>query len=324
MKPQISIIVPIYNVEKYIERCCRSLFELTLTDLEFIFVDDCSPDNSSEIVKSVVLDYPNRISQVHILRHERNRGISCARNSGLSIATGTYIAYCDSDDYVDTEMYEKLYNMAVSTASDVVTCDFYFAFSNKAQPYQTFRANKKHDITLNNYIKSSWTTLWNMIVKKELYDTHKLRSPEGISYCEDFWLGVRLIHFANKVTTINEPLYYYNQENSTSIMKSRDDKSVSEERECYIQTIRFFEEQGVISTFQEALSWRILKNKQDLVLNPSSHALFLSIYPASHKYILSCPTSFCNRKIKCMMWLLTHRLGFITVTIDHLRSILKR
>lgn len=324
MKPKISIIVPIYNVEKYIERCCRSLFEQTLPDLEFIFVDDCSPDNSSAIVRTILQDYPNRINQVHIIQHESNKGLTCARNSGLALATGTYVAHCDSDDYVDAQMYEKLYNAAISQGADIVTCDFNFVFSEKIQRYNNFMTDKNHDKTLVNYIKSGWTTLWCMIVKKEIYDKHQLKSPKDITYTEDFWLGVRLLYFANKVSHINEPLYYYNQENTSSIMKSRDIKSVNEERECYLQTIRFFEAQGVIDKFQEALSWRVLKNKQDLVLDPSSHTLFLSIYPASHKYIMSCPTSFCNKKIKCMMWLLTHKLGFLTVTINRLRSLIRR
>lgn len=325
MKPKISIIVPIYNVEKYIERCCRSLFEQTLSDIEYIFVDDCSPDNSISIVRSVVEEYPNRIDQVHIIKHLSNKGLTSARNSGLSMATGTYIAHCDSDDYVDTQMYEKLYNAAIAIGgADIVTCDFNFVFPDRIQRYNNYMADANHDQTLINYIKASWNTLWCMIVKKDIYDDHQLKSPEDITYTEDFWLGVRLIYFAKKVTNVNEPLYFYNQENIISIMKSRNSKSINEERECYLQTIRFFEEQGVIDKFQEALSWRILKNKQDLVLDPASHALFLSIYPASHKHILSCPKSFCNQKIKCMMWLLTHHLGFVTVTIDHLRSILKR
>lgn len=325
MKPKISIIVPIYNVEKYIERCCRSLFEQTLSDLEYIFVDDCSPDNSISIVKSVVEEYPNRKNQVHIIKHHSNKGLTCARNSGIAIATGTYIAHCDSDDYVDTLMYEKLYNAAIDQGgADIITCDFNFVYPDRIQRHDIFMVDDSHDKTLINYIRSGWTTLWCMIVKKEIYDEHHLRSPEDIIYTEDFWLGVRLMYFANKMTNVHEPLYYYNQENTTSIMKSRDGKSVNEERECYLQTIRFFEEQGVIDKFQEALSWRILKNKQDLVLDPSSHALFLSIYPVSHKYIWSCPTSFCNKKIKLMMWFLTHHLGFVTVTINNLRSLLRR
>ena len=94
---KISIIVPIYNVEQYIERCARSLFEQTYDDIEYVFVDDCSPDNSLNILYEVLNDYPHRISNVKIIRHIENKGLTAARNSGLEVATGDYIAHCDSD-----------------------------------------------------------------------------------------------------------------------------------------------------------------------------------------------------------------------------------
>lgn len=105
--PKISVIVPIYKVEKYIGRCARSLFEQSLEDMEFIFVDDCSPDNSISIVKTMAEDYPKRKNQIKFLHHKVNRGLTTTRNTGLSVATGDYIAYCDSDDWFDLTMYEN-------------------------------------------------------------------------------------------------------------------------------------------------------------------------------------------------------------------------
>ena len=118
--PKISVIVPVYGVEKYIERCARSLFEQTLEDIEYIFVDDCTPDNSISILCKVLSDYPNRKKQVKILHHEKNKGLAQARQTGLKIASGEYIAHCDSDDWVDKDLYEIAHNKAKSESLDVV------------------------------------------------------------------------------------------------------------------------------------------------------------------------------------------------------------
>ncbi len=118
--PKLSIIVPVYGVAQYIEQCALSLFEQTLDDLEYIFVDDCSPDNSIEILEKVMENYPQRKKQVTIVRFEKNRGLPYARKIGLSRATGDYIIYCDSDDFVDRHIYENMYKACICGGLDVV------------------------------------------------------------------------------------------------------------------------------------------------------------------------------------------------------------
>jgi len=117
--PKVSVIIPVYGVEKYIERCIRSLFEQTLDDIEYIFVDDCTPDNSISILRKVLSEYPNREKQVKILHHEKNKGLAQARQTGLKIASGEYIAHCDSDDWVDKDLYKIAHNKAKSESLDV-------------------------------------------------------------------------------------------------------------------------------------------------------------------------------------------------------------
>ena len=107
--PKVSVIVLIYKVEKYIERCARSLFCQTMQDIEYVFVNDCTPDCSIQILQSVIDEYPQRKSDIKIISHEKNMGSGVARNTGLEVADGEYIIYCDGDDWVDPDMYEKLY-----------------------------------------------------------------------------------------------------------------------------------------------------------------------------------------------------------------------
>ncbi len=105
--PKVSVIIPVYGVEKYIERCARSLFEQTLDDIEYLFIDDCTPDKSIEMLKQVLEDYPHRKPQVVIHRMEQNSGQAAVRKWGMQNAIGDYVIHCDSDDWVELTMYEE-------------------------------------------------------------------------------------------------------------------------------------------------------------------------------------------------------------------------
>ena len=102
---RVSVVVPIYNVSQYIERCVRSLFEQTLQDIEYIFVNDCTPDASIAILEKLMEEYPARKKQSQVIHHEKNQGLACSRIDGVKVATGKYIIHCDSDDWVDTRNF---------------------------------------------------------------------------------------------------------------------------------------------------------------------------------------------------------------------------
>ncbi len=318
MHPKVSIIIPIYKVEKYIERCVQSLMEQSLSDIEYIFVDDGSPDKSMEILRQTIANYPNRSDRIHIITHETNKGLTAARNTGLAIATGEFIAYCDSDDWVHPQMYEALYNAAVKNQADLAYCDFIFAEPTKLTEYKTVDFSADKIKLLSSYIQTTWTVLWNILARKELYTAHSLRSPNEISYCEDFNLAVKLFYFATKIIKVEQPLYYYNQLNSSSIVHNLNRKTELDERWSYLDIIQFFKEQGALDLYHREMCWRILKSKQEWVLNTDTHQEFLRLHPDSHKYIWSCP--YINKKLKIMMWCLTHHLPWITYTMIYARN----
>lgn len=324
MHNKVSVIVPIYNVCNYIERCVCSLFEQTLKEIEYIFVDDASPDDSIDVLKLCIEKYPERKEQVVIITHDRNKGLTAARNTGLAVATGKYVAHCDSDDFVDKDMYRLLYEKAEKTNASLVYCDFYFRCQgNRLERYNTVPLLGKVD-HLKSYIASQWTVIWNMIAKKELYEKYNLLSPSTATFCEDFHLSVRLMFYATSISKVDLPLYYYNQENINSIMHNLNTRHVLEERIVYCEIVQFLEENKCLGQYEREISWRILKNKQYDVLDAKLHHEFLQKNPWSHKYILSCPTRFCNRKIKFMMWLLAHRCRYMLLPILWLRKLLKR
>lgn len=318
---KLSIIVPVYNVENYIERCARSLFEQTLGDIEYIFINDGSTDASIAILENVILNYPERKSQIYIL-NQVNEGVSIARNKGLEIAKGDYIAFCDSDDWVSYDMYEKLYDRAVLFQAEVVYCDFYMFYGEAGTKiYKTNPLIKSKVEFLRSYM-SSYTVLWNMIVRRDLYEEHKLCFPIHIRYREDFHLGIRVYYYAQKIEKVNEPLYYYNKLNLNSALCNRSKRQFNDELTCDLDIISFFSKEKVIEQYKDKLSWGILRDKQDLVLNSNKHNEFLSIYPESHMYIWSCP--YINVKMKLMMWFLVHHLGFLVQIINQIRIVIGR
>lgn len=320
--PLVSVIVPVYNVAPYIERCAKSLFEQTLKDIEIIFVDDCSPDNSIELVKNLASNYHDRLAQIKYVRHEHNRGLAQARKTGLDVATGKYVAHCDSDDYVSVEMYEKLYDEAEKTKSEIVYCDFLMDYGFQKTICRSVELCQDKVLFLERYISFVWTSLCNLFVKRSLYLGNLISYPIGISYCEDFYVSCQLFYYAKKISKVNEPLYCYNRTNESSIMHGLNSKTFEDEKTTYQFIIAFIAEHDLGRRLEKVLSWRVLKNKQDLVLFPDKHEEYLKFFPVSRKYIWSCP--FCNRKIKIMMWMLTHGMRPIVVGIDKLRFTLGR
>lgn len=302
---KVSIIVPIYKVERYVERCSRSLFEQTLDEIEYIFVDDCSPDNSINVIKKVLADYPNRESQVKFVHHKENKGLTAARNTGLYHSTGLFVAHCDSDDWVEKDMYESLYNKAIIENSDVVICDFIMEFATESKPYRTVEVCKDKALLLKNFIVTGWPVIWNILAKRSLYFINNLKSPEHITYCEDFFLAIRLLYYAEKVSKVTKYLHHYNRTNNTSLLNDLSVKSIADEYTCNIETYNFFQKNNNYGTYEKEMSWRILRCQKERVLNPDRHQVFVDNAKFAHKYIWSCP--FINIKMKIMMWMLVHK-----------------
>lgn len=318
---KVSVIVPVYNVEKYIERCARSLFSQTLDELEYIFVNDCSTDSSIDILREVVNEYPDRKNCVNIVAHDKNRGSSAARNTGLSIAHGKYIAYCDSDDWIEATMYECLYDLACRSKADIVYCDFYEDYGNKRVVHKTVDPQKNKLEFLRSYM-NGWTVIWNLIANRDLYIKHGLVSPEGLAYREDAVLTIPLYFYALKIEKADRPLYYYNKSNSGSILTTKGKNFSDDVIASDLMIIDFFTEVGLIASFEKELAWGMLRDKQDMILSPKDFKKFMAIYPQSHKYIWSCP--YLNVKMKSMMWLVVHHAEWLVASIDTLRKLLKR
>ena len=217
---KISIIVPVYNVEKYISRCLNSLINQTLDDIEIICVNDCSVDNSFQIVK----EYAARDSRFVLIEHETNQGLGSARNSGIGIASGEYIIFIDSDDYIDTDYCEKLYNTAKKYDADIVVTNL-LKHKKRYNRYNVFFKSIKEAIDLSDKInickdnKQRFFNATNKIFRNDFLKYNKILFQVGC-YFEDVMFTVKSIFLANKIVSCPEVAYHY-MENPSSIVKSK-------------------------------------------------------------------------------------------------------
>ena len=228
--PKVSVIIPIYGVEKYIERCARSLFEQTLDDIEFIFVDDCTPDRSIDILKSVLEKFRLRFAEeskvVRIVRMPTNSGQAAVRRHGIQLATGDYIIHCDSDDWVDVTMYEKMYNKAIEEDADIVVCDYYLSDGeyNKEQKYLEHPIYSNKKVYWSKFLRGeASTSLWSKLVRRSLYINNEIIYPT-CNMWEDFVITCQLISHSNTIGYVDECLYFY-YNNPQSICNSNIDRN---------------------------------------------------------------------------------------------------
>ena len=194
MKIKVSVIVPVYNVEKFIDKCLNSLVNQTLKEIEIIVVNDGSSDNSQKIIDEYVKKYPNKIKSFI----KENGGQGSARNMGLEKAVGEYISFVDSDDWLDLNTLEKMYNLAKKDKSDIVICDMVDHYSN----YTIY-----HNCTKYNSVFEVTPSACNKIFRKELIKDFRFLSK---LWYEDFDFTTKILFNTNKISNISEGFYHCN------------------------------------------------------------------------------------------------------------------
>ncbi|QKF63251.1 glycosyltransferase, family 2 [Campylobacter mucosalis] len=219
-KYDVSIIVPIYNVENFIEKCATSLMKQDYESIEFIFVNDCTLDKSMEVLSQTLNKYPNRKDDIKIINKPQNEGLPQARKTGFENSNGEFVLHIDSDDWIEPNMVSKMYQKANDNNADIVCCDYFLNYHNK----QVYRSHNYiganfSDFKRNDYIKSILAmyvsvALWDKLIARKLYkDVIFPTSSHG----EDTILCLQLFLNANKILHLNEAFVHYNRTNSNSL-----------------------------------------------------------------------------------------------------------
>ncbi len=240
---KVSIIVPFYNVEEYIERSIKSLVEQSLEDIEIILVNDGSKDGSEEIAKEYKRKYPDKI----VYLEKENGGLSDARNYALPYATGEYIAFLDSDDYVEEEMYEEMYVTAKMDKADIVECDYLWEYPEETIESKGRAYKDRKDMLLNARVVA-----WNKLIKKELLEKTRIKFPVGLRY-EDVEFFYKLVPYINSISIVKKPfIHYVQRENSISNTQTA---KTAEIIKVLDNVLEFYKEKNIYEKYKNELEY---------------------------------------------------------------------
>ena len=240
---KVSVIVPFYNVEEYIEKCIKSLVEQSLEDIEIILINDGSKDGSEEIAKKYKSKYPNKI----VYLKKENGGLSDARNYALPYATGEYIAFLDSDDYVEEEMYKEMYETAIMDRADMVECDYLWEYPEETIASKGRAYKDRRDMILNARVVA-----WNKLIKRELLERTKIKFPVGLRY-EDVEFFYKLIPYINTISIVKKPfIHYVQRENSISNTQTSKTAQIIDVLD---NVIEFYKEKNIFDNYKNELEY---------------------------------------------------------------------
>lgn len=275
---KISILTPIYGVEKYIEQCARSLFEQSYVNIEYIFVNDCTPDQSISILNDVIKLYPTRKEQVHIIHHSQNQGVGAARQTALMEANGDYVMFVDSDDFLPIDAVEKLAEKIVekrvgkvvdNNVDNIATTST--TIRNEQPPdlidggYCEWRNGKASlprmpfDIEKQKYLKLLicqnliTNRLWGRIYKRSVITDHKIFFQKGVDYAEDLFWNAQFLYHAQSKVVLNEVVYGYRTDNINSYNHSISEKNLLSYFRSFHLLAMFLEHQPTARHYRKAL-----------------------------------------------------------------------
>lgn len=299
---QISIITPIYKVATFIEKCAVSLLEQTYSNIEYIFVDDCSPDESVDVLQTVLETYPNRKGAVKIVRHQYNRGVSAARNTGLDHATGDYVYFVDADDWLELDAIEKMVDAANSSSADIVAVGWYLSFSqnerNMPMPNYT-----SADLALRAMLggQMRWN-LWLYMVRRRIYTQYNFRFIEGENVGEDMYMLIRLFSRSTAIVFVEKPLYHYIRQNTASITQMSPANQMKRVLNNLSAAIHYLEH-NFGDKYKLEIQFMKLNVKFPLLitLDSQSYREWQTYFPESHSFITANKVqSFRSRLLQLM------------------------
>lgn len=260
--PRVTIGVPIYGVEKYIERCAVSVFNQSYSNIEFVFCDDCTPDRSVQILEDVINNYSSRIkTNIKIIRHDVNRGLAAARNSIIRNASGKFIFWVDSDDYIEENVIELAVASQLSTDADIVNVNFQEEYGSYVREKQHPVVLCSRDYAIKMVSRRVPINIWGRLIRLSLYLENDLYVKEGVDMGEDYQISTRLAYYSKKIECLDKILYHFNCTNPTSYTKSGIRNKQADESFRIVRD--FFCDKG--SDFVDAISVATLNISVDIV-----------------------------------------------------------
>lgn len=244
--PKVSILVPIFGVEKYIERCAQSLFRQTYDNLEFVFVDDCSPDRSVEVLYGVINLFPEHRHKIRLIHNPKNLGLSCSRNIAISEARGDFLLIVDSDDYISADAVSCLVEQQIKHDADLVTGGAYWDYGDKIKLFDPYRPKDKEAFLLDILSASYHHRVWGRLLRRSVFIEHRVKAIDSLNVGEDMQIMVQFAYYANTFVFIDNPIYYYNSEPRPSYTNGYSSAHIIQSIESYLFVRRFLYDKGEV------------------------------------------------------------------------------
>lgn len=237
---KVTIAVPVYRVESYIEKCAISLFEQTYSNIEFLFINDCTPDKSVEIIKKTLEKYPHRKDQVRIFNQPKNQGCPAARNLAVELASGDFIFHVDADDWIEPDAISVLVNEQQSTGSDLVVGNYLIETQNATKLVQYCDITKsKKEIVKDCLDDKSSQSVWGILIKRCLYIDYNIKANESFHVGEDWQVSPLLLYHAKKIAYVDKVTYHYqlSRPNSITITSQVSVTKKKNQLICFVKTM---------------------------------------------------------------------------------------
>ena len=280
MNPKVSILIPVYKSEEYISKCIQTVFDQTYNNLEIVIVNDATPDNSMKIVEKLSKNQSERIA-IKIIHHEHNKGIASTRNDLLSNATGDYIFFVDSDDYITTNAVESLVNIACRKKADIVRCSYFECKDGQEKIIHHQPFSSKDDL-LRQHV-SAWNSieaLWQLFIRRSIIEEHHLTFAKGINGPEDYLMSFKLFYYSNIIIENPIPVYYYRKDNSQSLTSTNKTAFLDSMCKAMDATIQFLKDNSLFENYKEEALTRMFLCKQSYLLNKDLRNI--SVYAKTH------------------------------------------
>ena len=320
MNTLVTIIVPVYKAECFIERCAESLFAQTYGDIEYFFVNDCTPDNSIKLLETTLDKYPSRKDFVRILNFDSNRGHAHARNVALKQCHGEYVIQIDADDWVEITMIEKMLKSAKDNDSDIVVCDFFIEKRNSS----IYKNVEVSDITREGLKEFKWildySAHWNKLIRTSLIIKNNIYCLEGTNNWVDVGQIAPLRFIAQKISIVKEGLYHYNSYNEHSVSRNITDKRIDDMLKVASYVYDFIS-QRTTGDFEMSLQYLLFVSKLRMIDSQRhEYERWLSTFPISNNYILDYPLPIIR---KFLYWLVAHHLFLPHKVVTRVYKLLK-
>ena len=264
---KVSILVPFYNVEKYVGRCVESLFTQTYPNIEYIFVNDCTPDRSMEVIQERINKYDVG-EKCKMIVHNENKGICTSRNDCLDNATGDYVLFIDSDDYIDKEMVELLVEAAVKDSADISGCGYTEEYDDHSVDFHQNYTNDYNEMLKAITVLTIKGVMWKLLIRRSIIEDNHIRFMPEKNMVDDYLFCCQVFYYSQSFTGVDKCMYHYIQFNPNNYSQ-RTFYNINHQAQAIIEAEKFYKEKGVLNIVKHELYIRKFIAKKPLLMDKS-------------------------------------------------------